>query len=149
MTTKKPKSGYWTPIDTAFVAGAFTPVRRGERYAWDDPVVQAAPGLFVSAELPPDEVSRAATAYRNSSLDETAAMAATMDRTTSSGIRVHIPGPLVPGVGVVRCVRSMTSTLPSPLAGGPSLIRVRRGDLAIASAWYVRRWPSHFEPSIT
>ena len=90
MTMKKPTSGDWTPLDTAFIGDAIVPVRRGERYPWDHPSVQAAPALFVSAALLPDEVDRAVAAHRNSWLDAAAASASRADGLTSSGIRVTV-----------------------------------------------------------
>jgi hypothetical protein len=89
MSTPKPKSGEWTPLDTVFIGGAITPVRPGQIYPWDHPLVQAAPELFASAELPPDELARARAKHRFASME--AESAAQADTGIPPGIRVFVP----------------------------------------------------------
>jgi len=91
MSSKKPRSGEWIALDTAFVGNAILPIRRGQRHPWDHPAVQLAPELFVSADLTPDDLRRAIAEYRNADIDAAAAAASASDRMTSSGIPVTVP----------------------------------------------------------
>jgi hypothetical protein len=149
VTTKRPKSGEWTPLDTAFVAGELVPVRPGRRYPWNHPAVQATPELFVPADLPVAEIRRLASIRANAALDSVAKLATVMDGLTSAGIPVAVPRSLEPGVGVVRCVKRLFIALPGPFGMGRSALNLDVGDLARRDAWFVRRWPQHFEPSTT
>lgn len=108
--TKKPRSGMWTPLDTALVGGSHTPVWRGEQDRWDHPAVRSNPQMFVAADLSAEEVDAAAAAYRLAALESVAPQAADMDGRIASGTRIHIPGLHRQG----ECARRWPEMAPRP-----------------------------------
>jgi len=104
-------------------------IRGGDAYhVWHDVRVQHAPQLFDPADSPSDAIQKAIDDYRIAAMSS-----------ESIGTRALRPGP-----GVVRCIRHLIGRT----RDGRLAINVSPGQLLRNESWVVRRWPSHFAPSI-
>ena len=121
-----PTSGDWTPLAMFFIAGVDQPVRVGEPYPWHDPRVQRSPGLFIAADAPPDDIQEAIDDYRNRAI------------TPESR-----PRRLVPGPGIVRCIRAFVARTRDGLIASS----IAEGELVRAESWQARSRPGYFAPS--
>jgi hypothetical protein len=119
-----PVAGRWIAI-TSFATGEIH-AQVGEILPFHDARVQAVPELFLPSDSPEADVAKAIEDYRRKSMSPTSSR------------------DLAPGPRVVRCTRRLVGRT----RGGWTAIRIAAGQLAPATAWYVTRWPSYFEPSV-
>jgi hypothetical protein len=121
-----PTAGRWVAITTFVTGGVDVPVRIGEVLPFHDPRVQAAPHLFLPGDSPTEVLATAIEEYRRSATSPP--WSATLE----------------PGPRVMRCLRRLVGRT----HGGWVPLTVGEGALARADAWYVRRWPTYFAPSV-